>query len=916
LLRIISPAGGSVCPLPHIGPFRSGISHLDSDLQLTDHSVVEIYWIYWHTLLELQLSCNSSLEERASWIPLPEPHEDPVANRSAGDLSIVVDSPAFDKEREVSKKSRKKNTSSIGNAWPVAYKWVAMGTFVVYTAVGSKTVTLAYGQDPRSVLEAGQLTEQSSALPVRRFDIPPGLLDAVLSAFRNATGLRVEMVNQVIGSLSSPGVSGVYPVEQALRRLLAETGVSYRFTAAGSVTLELRGPETAIEVKERAETVPSPKYTAPLRDTPQSISVVPRQVMEDQGASTLRDALRNVAGISLAAGEGGAQGDNLTIRGFAARSDIFQDGMRDFGSYYRDPFNLEEVQVLKGPTSVTFGRGTTGGVVNEATKTPQLNRILGAALDFGSDLTRRVSLDLNQPAPMLGQGAAFRLNVMGNDSHVAGRDIAENRRFGFAPSLSLGLGSPTRLTLSYFHQSANDVPDYGIPWLFDRPAPVRRENYYGFKENNFLRTNVDIGTVRLEHDFNGAITVRNQTRFSYYTRDVLITEARLAGTVTPGTPLSAIGVTRGQIGVNSVEDFFQNQLDVTSRFRTGSIRHTLVAGVEAGREVSNPARPTFTGVPGTSLLNPDTDQAFSGASTITSRVHAKGLSAGVYALDTLRLGEHWDLTAGVRWDRFDARYRQDAPPASAFNRVDRMTSWRGAIVYKPAPSGSIYLSYGTSFNPSAESLSLSAANADTPPEKNRTYELGSKWDVASGKLSLRTSIFRTEKNNAREPDPNNPLQNVLSGKQRVQGFELEASGDLTSRWQVFSSYALLDSRLVRSQYYPAAIGSRLANVPRNTFSLWTTYELSRKLEIGGGPQFVDARTASSTAPTDPTTGRIKQLPGYWVVNAMAKYPLTKQLDLRLNLNNLGDKYYFDQIHPSHIVPGAGRTALLGINFKF
>jgi len=291
----------------------------------------------------------------------------------------------------------------------------------------------------------------------------------------------------------------------------------------------LRSVETTVEVTDKNAPLESssPKYAGPLRNTPQSISVVPRQIMEAQGAMTLRDTLRNVAGISIAAGEGGSQGDNLTIRGFTARNDLFIDGMRDFGSYYRDPFNLEQVEVLQGPSSVTFGRGSTGGVVNQASKAPNLGRILSGDIVFGSDRTRRVTFDFNAPAPMLGPTAAFRLNIMGDEQNVAGRDVTENRRFGAAPTLALGLGTATRLTLSYLHQTANDIPDYGVPWLFNGPAPVNRTNYYGFKTGNFLRTYDDIGTARVDHDFNSKVTLRNQARYANYVRNVQITEPQV-----------------------------------------------------------------------------------------------------------------------------------------------------------------------------------------------------------------------------------------------------------------------------------------------------------------------------------------------------------------------------------------------------
>jgi catecholate siderophore receptor len=790
-----------------------------------------------------------------------------------------------------------------------------LGALVAYTVGDSRAVALARVRHGDGATLQARAQQPSSR--TYRFDIPAGTLDDALAAFRDVTGVEANVPNPKVRDLHSPGVSGVYTAEQALKQLLAETGVSYRFTDPTSVTLEIQVQAEVVDVRESASgQIASPKFSAPLRDTPQSITAVSRQVIEDQGVTTLRDTVRNVAGISIAAGEGGFQGDNLTIRGFTARSDIFLDTMRDFGSYYRDPFNLEEVEVLKGPSSVTFGRGTTGGVVNQESKSPQLGEFVRGTANLGSDSTKRFTLDLNHALPKLGKGAAFRLNLMGNDSDVAGRDVARNRRFGAAPSLAFGLGTPTRLTLGYFHLSADDTPDYGIPWLFDGPAPVDRRNYYGFKDTNFLRTSADIGTARFEHDFGDSVSLRNQSRYAHYSRKVQVTEARIPAAVTPATPLGDVTVTRGQIAADSVESFLQNQTDATFRFRTGSVTHTLVAGVEIGRETSEPIRFAFTGVPGTSLLNPDINQPYAGRATVSSRVNTAAVGFGAYVLDTVKLGSKWELIGGVRWDRFDADFEQFVAPVSSFRRVDRMTSWRGAVVYKPRPNGSVYFSYGTSFNPSAEALALTAGTADVAPEKNKTYEAGSKWDLFANRLSLRGAVFRTEKTNARETSPTNALLVTLSGNQRVDGFELEASGRLTSRWQILSSYALLDSKLVSSTFFPAAVGAQLANVPRNSFSVWSNYESPWKLSLGGGGQFVDSRTASSTVPLDPVTGRVRRVPSYWVFNALVKYPFNEKLEAQLNANNVFDKYYYDQLHPGHIVPGAGRSVLLGLNFKF
>ncbi|MGA2712065.1 MAG: TonB-dependent siderophore receptor [Bryobacteraceae bacterium] len=774
------------------------------------------------------------------------------------------------------------------------------------------TVNVALGQEP-----PGRQPTSPSTGQTQQFHIEPGTFEAALKSFEDATGLHVAVSDPAMLGLASPGVSGLYRPDRALEQLLKGTGVEFRFANDRTVVLEPRRVAASVDVTAEVDALAmsTPKYTAPLLDTPQTISVVPQSVIQEQNATTLRDTLRNVAGISLAAGEGGAQGDNLTIRGFSGRSDLFIDGMRDFGSYYRDPFNVQEVEVLQGPSSVTFGRGSTGGVVNQATKTPSLSHFISGDLDLGTDLTRRVAVDVNTPVPALGKNTAFRLNVMGDEGNVAGRDVAENRRFGVAPSLAFGIGTPTRLTFSYFHQTGDDIPDYGIPWLFNGPASVNRTNYYGFSKGNFLRTYDDIGTIKAEHDFNSHFTLRNQVRYANYVRDVQITEPQL-GTPAAGTPLSAMIVTRNEIAVNSVETYFTDQLDLTTTFGTGFLRHTVVTGVEAGRETSDPTRPKFTNVPTTSLLNPDPDQVFSGTEVISSIVHTTANTAGVYALDTIQLGSKWQAIGGLRWDRFNTHYTQAVAPASAFNRLDEKPTWRAGTVYKPIPIGSVYVSAGTSFNPSAESLSLSAANASLPPEKNRTVEAGTKWDVLNSKLSLTAAIFRTDKLNAREPDPNNSLLNVLAGNQRVNGVQAGARGHVTSRWEILTSYAYLDGKVVSSQYYPASVGAQLANVPRDTFNIWNTYHPGRGWEAGAGANFVSSRTASSTTPLDPTTGLVKKAPGYWVFNAMAEHRLNEHVRIQANVYNIANRLYYDQLHPAHIIPGAGRSALIGLKFNF
>jgi catecholate siderophore receptor len=676
----------------------------------------------------------------------------------------------------------------------------------------------------------------------------------------------------------------------------------------------------------KAESPTISKLTETLLDTPQSITTVSGPLIRDRGAATLNDALRNVPGISLGAGEFSWQGTNLTLRGFNARNDIYLDGMRDFGSYYRDPFNLEEVQVLEGPSSILFGRGSTGGIVNQASKQPNLTPLLSGTLSAGSDATGRLTTDINQPLPQLGEGAAVRLNLMGNDSMVAGRDVGEYRRYGFAPSLALGLGTPTRLTLSYFHQTEDDTPDYGIPWFAGSPAPVPRQNFYGFK-SDYLNTNADILTAKFEHDFDDSLQVRTQLRYADYTRDFRISEPIVSAGFTAASPLSAVTVTRNEWSGYSRETLLQNQTDLTVKLTTGALRHTLVTGFEVGPESSTPEFDNSVNTPLNRLINPNENQPFTGTSYIRLRTNTQSVGFAAYAMDTVKIGDRWEVTGGIRWDRFASGFEgiyYSVPPATLnqivrtnlSDELDQIPSYRAAIVYKPLPEASLYFDYGTSFNPSAETLSqvtsgrsLGVGFEGLAPEKNRTFELGGKWDVLNRALSLRAALSREEKTNARVPDPNNPGFNILGGIQQVDGFDIEAAGHITENWQINAGYAYLQSTVLKTAAGAATVGSPLANVPKHSATLWMEYRLPFGLEVGGGLNYVGRRIAQNTAP-------IEKAAGYVTFDAMAKYRLSEQIALQVNVYNLTDRYYYDQLHPFHVVPGAGRSVLVSTHFNY
>lgn len=783
----------------------------------------------------------------------------------------------------------------------MACRWIAVGTFVVYTAVGTQTVTVANAQQ----LPAAR-SGQATTLSVRQFDIPPGMLDKVLADYRSVTGLQVELKSPGINDLNSAGAVGRYTLEQALRNILKDTGVSYHFEAGGKVVLEITGPTSTIEVTDTASPLSSPKYTQPLRDTPQTIMVIPKAIIEEQSATTLRDVLRNVPGLTVAAGEGGAPaGDNLTLRGFSARNDIFIDGVRDLGAQARDPFNMEQVEVTKGPTSAIAGRGSTGGTINLVSKMPNLRKAIGGTMNFGTDKTRRGSFDINTPLP---NRMAFRLNAMGHKSGIAGRDVVDNERWGVAPAFTFGVATPTRLALTYYKLKQDNISDYGIPWVpatnnvlpeyRDRPAPVPRETFYGFRSRDYERLGSDTATIRFEHDFSDNVDFRSQIRYGRSDRDSLASPPRFAGNDTTD-------INREMRSFIAKDDIWDNQTDLRARFSTGGIEHALVAGGNFSREGNIRQNRTAPNSP-TTLLNPNADDIYPGVITVNPIIgDITGKTQALYAFDTVKLGKHWEAVGGLRWERFDVDGVSTAGAPVA--RTDTMNSVRAGIVYKPVQSGSIYVSYGTSLNPSLEGLSYVTANTSIEPEKTYTVEVGSKWDVISDRLLLAGAVFRIDKTNARTPGilPDDPPQ-VLDGRQRANGFELSATGGITRDWKLLAAYTYIDGKIVRSNT-PSEVGMYFQNTPKNSFSIWSTYRM-KKLSVGGGPRFMDKRYGNNT--------NTRYVDAYWTLDALASYPVHEKVDLRLNIYNLNNAYYFDRLGGGHVIPGAARSVMISTAFRF
>ncbi|MFK7699284.1 TonB-dependent receptor [Pseudomonas caspiana] len=690
----------------------------------------------------------------------------------------------------------------------------------------------------------------------------------------------------------------------------------------------------------KTEESASKKYTAPLRETPKSVTVIPQQVIRDTGATSLADALRTTPGITFGAGEGGnPNADRPIIRGFNAESDVFIDGMRDVAAQSREIFNIESVEVSKGPGSAFTGAGSTGGSLNLITKGAHLGDAYNGGYTFGSDQTQRYTADLNQ---QITDTSAFRLNLMKHDANVAGRDNVDVSRWGVAPSFAFGLGTDTRVKLDYYHLETDDMPDYGIPltsttgrskYIVDKPAHVNESNFYGLTGRDYRKSKNDSGTFRIEHDLNDNLTLSNSFRMSRSTLDYIVTNPDDSrGNVVNGL------VSRSAKSRNSTSSGFVNQTDLAAKFDTGFISHSLVTGLEFSYQDTHNRNYNVLNANGgtiatgctatllrsgdcTSLSNPSPKDAWNGTiSDSRAFTDTDTKTSAAYVFDTLKFNERWSLNLGLRYDDYDIRSSGYAVAgrntvAGSFKRENTSQLWnyQVGLVFKPLPNGTVYAAWSTSSNPSGETsgnggLEISSANTNLDPEKNRNYELGTKWDFFGDDLSLTAALFRTEKTNARITDPDNTTFQVLDGEQRVDGLEFTYTGQITSKWKVYGGYTYMESELVKTTL-AANEGNHMPSTPRNSFNLWSTYELIPKLTVGGGATFVDSRFGNEANSVE--------VPSYWRYDAMASYALTKNVDLQLNLQNLTDKRYYDQVfttHYAHMAPG--RTALMSANFHF
>ncbi|WP_409475704.1 TonB-dependent receptor [Stenotrophomonas sp. Y-13] len=702
----------------------------------------------------------------------------------------------------------------------------------------------------------------------------------------------------------------------------------------------------------------SPKFTAELLDTPKSVAVVTEKTLQEIGATNLVDALRMVPGITFGAGEGGnSTGDRPFLRGFDGQSNMFVDGLRDVGSQTREVFDLEQLEVVKGPSSAYGGRDSGGGSINLVSKTPKLKNQTSASMGVGSDRYARGTVDANY---VLGDGIAARLNLLKHESDIPGRDAANVSRWGIAPSIAFGLNGPLQVIASHYHLETDDLPDAGgFPYAdpatgttTGRPLVPDRNNYYGLKDRDFQRTRADISTLDASYDLGGH-KLRNIARLGNTSNDYLWTQPddsknnpNKYGTLWRRTNDRAIDTRT-----------FADQLSLTGAFQTGGLKHSYSAGVEYSEEKSSkgryliggggtsnaidgtqacPSTGAATGWNCTDFYNPNPNDPWAATHPVTRSDKALDIrqttrTASVYAFDTLELSPRWLLNLGLRWDDYDTE--QVTPVAgkapTVLRNSESFVNYQAGVVFKPTANGSIYLSYGTSSTPpgmdSGEGNdAISAAIQNLKPQETRNYELGTKWDLFGNRLSLTAALFHTEMNNARVVVDSGDTRNA--GRKAINGVEIGINGQISERWSVAGGYTWMDSEL-KDNGYVCSVPSRsgcpapgvwivspnngnvFPNTPRHAATLWTTYALPFGLTLGGGASYVDKQYGD--------VANTKWIPAYTRWDAMASYALQDNISLQLNLQNLTDKVYFTKAYSSHYASIApGRSATLALNVRF
>jgi len=707
----------------------------------------------------------------------------------------------------------------------------------------------------------------------------------------------------------------------------------------------------------------SPEFVAPLVDTPRSITIIPEQVIHQRGATSLQDVLRTSPGITFGAGEGGQPlADRPFIRGQASGNNVFVDGIRDSGGQQREVFNLEQVEVIKGPDSIYSGRGSGGGSINLGSKAPRLTEFTRFGLGAGTDGYLRATVDQNW---RLGETAGLRVNLMGSEGDVPGRDTVDYDKWGLGLSLAAGLDTATTATFSYYHLTSNQMPDYGIP-LFTKTGvrttdsgilDVPYSSFYGLRDRDYLINTVDAFTFDFEHRFSENLILRNVSRWSETLNDYIVTNPGDGGAA------QLIGgdwwMKRATKSRWNPVTTLANVTDLRGSFRTGGVGHEFDLGLELATEGNrNASYSTFTTagsacpagfvMSATNLANlgagdctrvyaPNAADAWAGVINRGPISRNTTDTVGVYALDSITLTSNLILNLGVRWDQYTVNganltgtqangvWTLNAQTAAVPGIVVlpesqwEFANYQVGLVYKPTGTSSVYVSWATASTPPTisagdQNTGATAAISVLEPEETTNFEIGAKVNFFNDRLALSAAAFMLTRENAQIQTAPGVFEQA--GEAEVKGVELGVSGNITRQWQVFGGYTWMDSELVSGAYNNANVGDPLANTPEHAFSLFTTYRVTPALSLGGGAYYVSDSFGGNQGGAGGGANRI-YAPAWTRVDLFASYDLTEAASLQLNVQNATDEEYImrtNGVHHADVAPA--RQAILTLNLRY
>ena len=732
-----------------------------------------------------------------------------------------------------------------------------------------------------------------------RFDIPEGPLDAAVAAFEAVTGLRVSVPGVELRMFTSPGVTGAHSAEQALERLLAGTPLRFRGVAGGHYALDIEIAPERVEVTARlvpyriVESAAATRTATPLRDTPQTLTIVPRQLLVDQNAQSVADAVRNVPGVTIGQGEGNR--DQIVMRGNATTSDFFVNGIRDDQERFRDLYNVQSIEVVLGPAAVLFGRGGAGGIVNLVTKAPLRGAPSEATVEFGSYDRKRGTAQIELP---LGSKAAFHLSAMGEDSGGF-RNGYFLERHGVNPTVRVDLSSATTVTFGFEHLRDRRLADRGIPSQRGVPVAAGPGQFFGSTSQNDAQSGVDSVSATVEHRFGSGLRLRNSFLVGQYDKSYRNVYAGSA--VNAAGTFSLAAYTHENTRTNAF-----NQTDLVYDAKIGGAMHTLLVGIEAGRQLQDEQRHTPATITGVPVSDSVRDASFASAALTIDRGASSNIFA-VYAQDQITFTPRWKAVVGARLDRFTVSVDDHMPGARDLTSRDTPMSPRAGLIYQPTDTASIYTSYSYTFLPSGQTLGLAVNTAELDPENAKNYEVGTKLDLLDRRLSVSAAIFRLDRNNVKNTDPADPTRLVLTGQQRTDGVSVSAAGSLSPRWTLYGGYANLNAR-VTADTAAAPAGRTVGLVPRSQLTLWSTYDVSTHWGSGGG---VLSQSRMFTSFSNQV-----ELPGFTRLDAVVYYRL-RGYRIGINADNVLNTGYYSTAHSdNNISPGSPRNVHVTFSAAF